>query len=384
MNNKHPFFQYKSFDEFMTRANELKLKHCDYGNFVIFDYDQLESPRHSEADFYRGIVIDKNKMTIARSTMKRFYNIGEGEDVFDYSSFVVVDKEDGSFIGMWWNEYDSKWEVGTRFNPFGNNTLYKHIAFDDGLSEQQTTYRELFISYFGEDGFNNFTKELSKSCTYMFELCSPHNKVVHQYDDVEVYFIEIVNNTTGFEHIIDGIDNKPCSITTQECISEWASFHGLLSPKFFGMCKPDNPIKELKELTENLGNLREGFVIRDRNNNRLKVKSTAYLIAHRTKGHTLTKDDIVDLIRIGEHHEYVAVFPEYKEVFEKVKMQYDLLYVDILKSYEKYCMIESQKEFALSIKDLPYKSVLFDVRKYKIPLIEAFKKLKTEHIVKML
>lgn len=150
------------------------------------------------------------------------------------------------------------------------------------------------------------------------------------------------------------------------------------------MCKPDNPIKELKELTENLGNLREGFVIRDRNNNRLKVKSTAYLIAHRTKGHTLTKDDIVDLIRIGEHHEYVAVFPEYKEVFEKVKMQYDLLYVDILKSYEKYCMIESQKEFALSIKDLPYKSVLFDVRKYKIPLIEAFKKLKTEHIVKML
>jgi hypothetical protein len=64
----------------------------------------------------------------------------------------------------------------------------------------------------------------------------------------------------------------------------------------------------------------EGYVVVDKYFNRIKIKSPAYLMAHRLRGEgALTEKRALDLIRINEHIEYLVYFPDDKEFFDKVE-----------------------------------------------------------------
>jgi hypothetical protein len=122
-------------------------------------------------------------------------------------------------------------------------------------------------------------------------------------------------------------------------------------------------VEQVKELVENLQDLQEGFVVLDKNNNRVKIKSHAYLQAHLIRGEGLTEKRALSLILANDHEEYLSYFEEDRKFFEPLIAKVRRFKEDIDLKYLEVCDIEDQKTFALSIKGLPYSGLLFEARK---------------------
>ena len=97
----------------------------------------------------------------------------------------------------------------------------------------------------------------------------------------------------------------------------------------------------------------------------MKLKSPAYVAIHRMRGEGMTPSRICDLVWLFEEEEYLAYFPppEDKVLFDPYIIGRDKLIVEIDEVYSQTKNIESQKEFALAVKDKSYSSVLFAMRK---------------------
>jgi len=133
----------------------------------------------------------------------------------------------------------------------------------------------------------------------------------------------------------------------------------------------------------------EGYVLCDKmTNERLKIKNMKYVAVHNLRGEgSLVAKRIIQLILEDQYEEYVLHFPDDKVHFDP--------YVDAIKKLDEHIHsiwedvkhIEDQKEFALKVKDYPFASILFGMKKglsyndgfnnlkidIKVNLIEKFK-----------
>jgi len=111
----------------------------------------------------------------------------------------------------------------------------------------------------------------------------------------------------------------------------------------------------------------EGVVIRDRNNQRWKVKSPAYLCLHRmgNNGNGVSQaKNLLPFILKGEEDELLAYFPEARPHLDALKLRVQQQYIRLLEVWAEYWTIDDQKAFAMAIKDkTPFTSLLFDIRK---------------------
>lgn len=126
-----------------------------------------------------------------------------------------------------------------------------------------------------------------------------------------------------------------------------------------------NSISELISLVEAMPNLQEGVVVKDlTTGKRFKLKSTKYLTAHgTTSGNGDIREKLVELILTGEDEEFVSYFKQYLDIVIIIKLTIaDMIFV-YKDYYEQFKSIESQKDFALAIKDLPGNGLLFGARK---------------------
>jgi hypothetical protein len=134
---------------------------------------------------------------------------------------------------------------------------------------------------------------LDKGYTYMFELTSPHNRVVVRYGDVSIRHIGTRDNDTLLECELD---------------------IGVAKPKSF----PFQTLDECIESAKSLGDNDEGFVIVDQHYHRIKVKSPRYVaLNHMVQGVT-TLGNVVEIIQKNEQEEFLTYFPEYREVFGRI------------------------------------------------------------------
>lgn len=78
---------------------DLGIKSSEYGNLVILNYSQIDSPKnHPIVMECRQLVLEKGTWNIIHMAMKRFFNYGEALELtadFDYSRAVALDKIDG-------------------------------------------------------------------------------------------------------------------------------------------------------------------------------------------------------------------------------------------------------------------------------------------------
>jgi hypothetical protein len=126
------------------------------------------------------------------------------------------------------------------------------------------------------------------------------------------------------------------------------------------------------EAVEKLGDLKEGFVVLDRNGVPVcKIKSAAYVAVHHIRGEGLNPKRISQLVWSGEVSEYLAYFPEDKHVIDPYEEKRLKVIEDIKELWEKNQGIESQKDFALAVKDTPYAGVMFRMRGHEASLEEA-------------
>ncbi len=277
----------------------------------------------------------------------RFFNYGESHVVeIDWDSARVEEKIDGSLISVFW--YDGEWRIAT------NGMIdAKDATLPLAESTHYRTFYDLAKSALMKQNFPLDDNHFQKGYTYTFEVVSPFNRVVVPYKEIEIYFIGLRNNETLEEELpIYPKYNNPI----------------LLRPKSWSF----NSLSDVVKMAEKLPFSQEGYVVVDKNWNRVKVKSPAYLAIHNMKGEgVISESRVLDLIKTGEDGEFLSYFPEYTDVFNDLKLKYTYFVgrvkTNIKRVFESGMEFKTRKGFALFVMDnciLP--AIMFQILDKKI------------------
>jgi len=329
----------KRWAEFTELGIDMK-QYEDLG-MVLLNYNQIEAIKnHPIVNLCRGLLIGYDG-SIIRNGMPRFYNLGEnGVDTFDFQNSITFEKADGSLMFTYFCLPTGKWEIGTR-----------GTAFAEGPKEFFGTFRDFMLSAMGrtEAEFQeDCTELLNKEYTYLFECIGKDNRIVTPYGENMLVFLSSVENATGNEYLIGNQE-------VHNALLNW----NVRPVEVFSFNTQDDCLKVLGELT----GLKEGFVVYNtKTKTRVKIKSPTYLAIHRLRGNGLTLNSVCELIVTREVDEYLATFPEDTHKFNEAQSMYAVIQNELTDNYCKFKTIESQKDFAIAIKDLPLSCVMFKAR----------------------
>lgn len=368
LNVQRLFFEQGHEDAIRFLSEDLAIKVRDYGDFFVLDYNQIDSPKTNEYVIEcRGLTVDKNGHILAQA-FPRFFNWGEAPETtvnFEFSRAKVFEKADGSLIKVYFNKYTGQWEIGTR-----------GTAFAEGQHDFYPTFRDAVLEDgFGvtEDRFQKFFDEYGVcGLTYVFEYTSPKNRVVTRYTKPEMVLLGIAHNITGEFDI------------PQEYDTSWMNSFSMniREVRLYSYADAD----EMLASTSTLENLEEGYVLYDMESGvRIKVKSLKYVEVHRIRGEGKpTPKSICTLILENEQDEFLAYFPEFKYLFEPYQDKLKEVHLTLVQAWDAYKDLESQKDFALAVKDLTGSSILFTMRNKKISLHDAWNEAKLSYKLTML
>lgn len=307
-------------------------------HFTLIDYNQIFTPICHLTNQCRGVIVDHVKKTIVRRGFYRFFNYGQPEAAsLDLNNLIIEEKVDGSFIGVFWNEYTNLWQIGTRGTIDGSAPLqtpdvehniytYKELFLQALLDAHERYHQKVMASEFvfnlpnvlptldklyslthdTENLFHYLTRKFDKNKTYIFELVSKFNRIVVPYKENAIYYLRTIDNNTGEEaQDLDLLD----------------SGYLFTVPKVYGY----KTWEEILTLSKELPFSEEGYVVSD-GKNKVKVKSPKYLIAHRLRGENVpTLKRYIELMRSGEASEFLSYFPEYAEYYYNTVEKYDNL-----------------------------------------------------------
>ncbi len=332
-------------------TSELGIKYRPYNldgdtGIAVLNYSQIDSPKtHPIVIECRGLIIDKNTFDIICRPFDRFFNYGEAPETcedFDITRAIAFEKIDGSLIKIY--NYGGTWYAGTKGTAFAESPVNGY----------EMTFFDLVCSSLGVQDHKEFT-QLCDSClvnnvTYLFEVTSLENRVVKRYDDHGLWYLGARITDTGED--ISCTDGALSSVKDLGC----------KLPEIFVFDTISHCLDAAKELT----NLDEGYVLHDPvSNKRVKVKSPAYVAVHHLRGEGLNPKRVKQLVLTGEEAEYLKYFPEDRDFVDPYVDALFKFECDVIASHKQYKYIEGQKEFALSIKSLPFNSLLFQSRKFE-------------------
>lgn len=322
------------------------------GDFVLLKYSSIEPKSDMSNPIVqecRGLILKKDffeltsnpsipQYKVASMRFTKFFNYGQEEAAILEFPCEASEKIDGSLIGVWYDN-NTGWHVST-----SGNIDAEDAPIDTG---EYKSYRDIFNLAWDD----NFFDMLSKDCTYMFELVSPFTKLVVPYKETKLYLLAIRNNIT-----LEEFDRSYLSIIAEQLFGDKISV-----PKSY-MCKNIEEIQNaVNELTDNDENF-EGFVLCDKNFNRIKLKSAIYTNLFFIRGEgVFSNKKILKLIMDEQDDDVIAYFPEYKEQFDRIRRGLSLFIThlkSLLSDEEKLYKLD-KKEFADNIKLYKYKDILF-------------------------
>ena len=245
--------------------------------------------------------------------------------------------------------YDNKWQIAT------NGTIDAHTAeTTDPFTGKLHNFYDLFHDGLEEQGviFPDLVKTLNPEYTYIFELVHPITRIVVKYEKPGVYLIGIRNNKTGKE--TDTFD------TNNEQVKKITAL-GIKRPRTFSFASPEEIVAAANELSAD----QEGFVVRDNEFRRVKIKSPLYLKMHYLKANNeLTPKHFVEMIQANETAEFLSAFPEYtgkvEEIRGKIQKYVDRLILDWKDLYSAFGPeFSSRKQFAEFAKKTTLPSAMF-------------------------
>lgn len=328
---------------------------------VLLDYDQINSPKsHPIVIECRSLILRYHTFGVVSRKFDRFFNYGECPEYyedFDFSKAQVFEKVDGSLIGIYYNFFTDKWEISTR-----------GMAKAEGPHSFYPTFRDCVLDTFGFKNEQEFQKTFSEFVchhTYVFECIGPKNKCVKRYESPEMVCLGVINKHTGKIALKGG--------TAEEVAYVLSHTHKLnvRLPKVYEASDAESIVKMVSEFKD----LDEGVVAFDPvSNKRVKIKSATYVAAHKLRGNdpVPTKKNLLTVIFEGEVDELLAYFPEFKEYIDPLQARLSWIVGAMGEDWLKVKDIESQKDFALAVKDKPYSNVLFEARKKNQDPVKVF------------
>ena len=341
---------------------QLQEKHGVYPSFsksghkFCLNYDQLESKEDDElANDCRGLILSANdgrsflkqaiqingkfnyesvipgETKILNFPMRRFFNYGQNKNSninWDDKNLSILQKLDGTLCCVYFDNFTKKWCVSTRSSSEAD------IPLDNGLF----TFRTLFEKCLKESSNLNFeelTLCLDKDINYCFELTSPYNRVIVSYKDCKVTLLAARSRINLNEINI----NK------------------LILPKTLNIVhRYDNQnINDLLKWIEGTNPLdHEGVVVTDSNFNRIKIKSSSYVLFHKCRDVMSSSErNCMEAILLEKDDDLISFLPEdivlnlnkLKSGLNKLIEEYDYLY-KIIKSEADNISLGDKKTFA--------------------------------------
>ena len=241
---------------------------------VCLLYTPMSPKTHWVTRAARGPVFERledEKYRLVAVGLERFYNLGEAEDIqstFNWEATRAETKHDGSIVKMYF--WRDRWLVATNGTPTAQCDAVEGITFE-----------QLFWAAFARSGYETHT--FDKDEVHIFELITPHNKIVIDYEGTwAVVPISSRSRKTWLESTPPL--NLFAPLTPQEA-------------RDYALSRPEI----------------EGIVLRDNHNQRIKIKHPLYVARHAMCNNGRPK--WFQLWSNGDLAELVTYFPEYgKEV----------------------------------------------------------------------
>ena len=312
------YLKNNSLEELVTEYG-LKHKWNKEESLVILDYHQIDSQKHKYHPIVRecrGLTLN-NKYELVAKSFSRFYNFGEATtEEFDWNEFTVYEKLDGSLVLLYF--YNGEWRFNTRLS-FGD------ARFADTGKTWDQVIKEVFESKYD---YSN----LEQNITYTFEFVHPKNQIVKYYDEPNLYLLAAFDNTQDGKEV--GLDYNEIS-------------HYNIVP-IYKIKDKDELFRFLLE-NEKKDSTWEGFVVKDRNGLRLKIKTESYKREHRLWSNQLGIEDYIEYWFENRLGEIVDRKPYFKEEIQHVTKILEDTRQDLSKLYEEVKHIEDRKEYAKAI-----------------------------------
>lgn len=328
-------------------------EHPKYPNLLHFSYSQIESPMDNPiVQDARGTILDSaNDWAIVCWGYRKFFNFGEPNahplewNVKSLVGTVPVEfyeKVDGSLCMMYF--YDNDIHVATTGSPDAGGEVngyglsfaelfWKAFAsyYDGGCMSPEQTKAKLVRTQFWNS---------HKIMTLMFEVVSPMNQVVVQYD-LGLRFL-------GGRYVS----------SKEIWLHNFAHFGLIPRPKRYAFKSLQEAILSFDHVK---GHEMEGYVAVDPYFNRVKIKHPGYLVLHKAR-EGLSGKGIMEQIQQGDSEELISYFPQFKEIHDRMKAWYLGLATKLDAAYENVSQnTNDRKSFALAVKalDMPFKNLLF-------------------------
>ena len=343
---------------------DFSLKTREYEHKILLKYDQLVSPTLMalpEMQDCRGIILEKNTWNVMSLAFRKFFNSEESNAAkIDWNTAKVLEKLDGTMIQVYYDWHDMAWYAGTTGTANGEGEVN---------NKNGTTFNDLFW-----DTLNNkYTFNeclLNKDYIYVFELTTPYNIVVKPHGESSATLLTVRNRETLVE--LSGKDLEMAAISI-----------GVPLVKSFDINASN--VGHLLKTFEGMPWSEEGYVVRDGNDNRVKVKNPAYVAVHHLKGKT-AEHNILTIVKTNEIEEFASTFPERKEELNRLKEGYDALiaklnsvWVELQLHKPKNITKEEQKKYAAAVFEVcgkhdvtQFTGLYFGLAQYKINSVEDF------------
>lgn len=329
---------------------------------IMFKYSMIDSDMSLKlVQECRGLILDEDTLEPISVPFFKFFNFGEiNAAQIDWEFAKVGTKIDGSL---------------TKIVRLGNDLLISTNGTIDANKASIADQIGCDFKSFGDlikfvlNQKNVSIDDFEEGWTYMFELISPFTKIVIPYKETDMYYLGRRNNETfQEEHFL--ID----------------PFNGLFkTPEVFPLKTIDDCIAATSKMPWD----NEGYVVCDKNFNRIKIKSPAYLAVHRLRGEgVMSYARAIELVRMNEVDEVLTYFPEFKAALLECKSRFWKLVEDEQNAWNEYEKIDSslltRKDKALWItKHAKIPGLFFGILDKKIESVESFfMNVPTEKILK--
>lgn len=337
------------------------------GDLVILSYSQIDSPKTNPiVRMCRGLVLEMNTWDIVSYPFYRFYNFEEVPEErlkFNWKKAMATEKIDGSLLEVF--NYKGEWLISTR----------SMIGGENAINSLGTTINNIFDMAISPMTREEFFERLSSDITYIFEIVSPFNQIVTQWDAAHLYLIGGRDKNYEEQKYTDLYDSMDSAMRNIIRIPKVISLYDKEADDFVGF-------EKMKMLAETGNSQDEGFVVVDFDSldettnsfPRVKVKNSAYVALHHLRGSlengTPQYERILTLIYNKEDAEVLSSLPHMKPYFDEVKEKYnkfleefnvDLKLIETeLNDPQKFIdHPEMKKDFAMKIKDSKYKNLFF-------------------------
>lgn len=326
-------------------------KHYKYPNLLLFKYDQIASDFSNQiVQEARGLILDsENNWNVVSFPYKKFFNYGEPNchDI-DWPSAKIYEKLDGSLMTMYY--YNNEWQVSSSGLPDAQGLVRCLLA----KNIETITFEELFWRVFKECNYDKLMDSLDINVCYIFELMTPHNRVVvkHKMNSLVLHGLRNIKTFQEYEptenhgfNIVSKYDFNDINIALEQS-------------------KQLNPYEH------------EGFIVCDQHFNRLKIKSPEYVTLSLMAG-SLNKNpemQIIKIIQTNEGHEFLLHNDELRDTYDTWNTKYEELIKIINSTWLQVNHIANQKDFAFAVQKLNvwFKSVLFLLKNSKIKCPREF------------